>query len=393
MTTVELKTQNLPPTSAIPRVRFIQIDQGKGKYLHNTLLLCSLAGGLAAVVLLIAWIGEDGLDIFDRGSFWVVIAGFLLAIGLMIGFGILICGPFFLVQHWLGNRLLPEQAARIRRLDLLVDRPEAQGRFLHRKLEHALRTQKARSSNGSGEVFLIGVPPIEVLKKFTPELPPGQVIVVYRQRHRFSRRIQRIETVFEPVRFADAESILDSAASGACDATDRSDARGERHNLIRRTSHRWRRIQRQLSPLFSWLVVIGFVAFLVFLVNFPRTSTQAVPVVAMMVGGMALALFVSRARGGSRHWSWWLVPGALMFRNNQLLRHRTSVGLIDRSSAFVIIEAGMRIHIYEGEKEHELRCTGRQADAFLAAWLSPARTPTKEEVLAFFGPDAEWAQA
>ncbi len=93
---------------------------------------------------------------------------------------------------------------------------------------------------------------------------------------------------------------------------------------------------------------------------------------------------------------WWLVPGGIIVSRRKRLASSQQVGLVTRNqsplylteSAFDRDNARTIAHVMT--KEGPIKLTGlpEVAGIVLAGWRSMASTPSREEILAFIGPDA-----
>ena len=380
MTTLtEPTTEKQPDSSAAPRVYFIQIDQGKGKHLQVAILLASLGIGFASAVALAFCIGEGpvtGLEnLVDAGG-WRTALGIAATLLITLVLFAIIVGPVVAVQLWLGFRVLPELKARMTRLDSISRQPMALSRLPHRILEHGIRPQPLQRSKDQKGFKLHHLE--SSASTLVTMFPGPATYVIFNQRRRFSRSVPRINRAFEPVRFSNTRELLQETVQ--CTRPLRFDER-----LKQCLSS-----DRPFVSLFGDVLMCAFFCslFVAALRTSPQPVRAAITIAAIVV---ICTLYAIRRRLLRR--SWWLVPGGLLLRENHPLRGTTKVGLVDRMTASLFIEVGERAFVYQAGKKYVIRCPGRQTDALLAAWLSPARTPTKDEVLAFFGPDAEWMES
>lgn len=88
---------------------------------------------------------------------------------------------------------------------------------------------------------------------------------------------------------------------------------------------------------------------------------------------------------------WWLVPGSIVYREARSWRKKMQVGMVtpENSPLFVHYEEGYAL-VRVNTMTLRIGCPDWTGWCVLAAWISTAARPTKEEILAFFGPDAEW---
>lgn len=141
------------------------------------------------------------------------------------------------------------------------------------------------------------------------------------------------------------------------------------------------------------LSLAGFV-YVVYAVLFPSRAPGGWWFRAGLVGCLLLPFLWGLLRGRT----WWLVPGGVVYRDHRLWRKGVSVGLLTPCSSSLVVDMDGAAYFTDRGR---LRCCSwglgdpdadaRALAALLAAWLSRARTPTREEILAFMGPDAEWA--
>jgi len=143
----------------------------------------------------------------------------------------------------------------------------------------------------------------------------------------------------------------------------------------------------------------------------PGRSTRLIVGVALLVllfsGYVLGAVFI-----GGQHWAhlfvlavpvllllarreqgrnWWIVPGGLLFRRHWPWRRKTKVGMATPENATLVINPGAGTAVIGMQGSARLlHFPPRAGLCLLAAWTSRVVPPTKEEILAFFGSDAEW---
>lgn len=88
---------------------------------------------------------------------------------------------------------------------------------------------------------------------------------------------------------------------------------------------------------------------------------------------------------------WWVVPGGLIYREHAFWRRRMRAGrTISNETPLFVDLAGNNGLILGGDQVLSFRFNSWEAGwALVAAWISTARPPTDEEVLAFLGRDAK----
>lgn len=88
---------------------------------------------------------------------------------------------------------------------------------------------------------------------------------------------------------------------------------------------------------------------------------------------------------------WWLVPGGVIVREHRLWRRTMRAGLVrpQDTSIFVDFRTATALFLLNGSACMIRLYKGESAWAFIAGWISTARPPTDEEVLAFLGRDAK----
>jgi hypothetical protein len=138
------------------------------------------------------------------------------------------------------------------------------------------------------------------------------------------------------------------------------------------------RAARPVSSFAIWSALLVYVVYSVV------TKGQRVHALAYVVG---LAWIVAAA-SGSLFWErrWWLVPGGLVCRESRAWRNKLGVRhyTTRESALFIDMRGGYGI-VADGRRSLRFASPGWTSWAVLTAWLSRARTPTREEALAFVG--------
>ena len=117
----------------------------------------------------------------------------------------------------------------------------------------------------------------------------------------------------------------------------------------------------------------------------------AVVVAALMVMPVVIVLFFRNERR-----RWWLVPGGVIMSQRKRWSSSQKISFVTRQqtpmflteSAFDRRNATTIAYVLSSRGPTQLKALPQVAGIILAGWRSNAPTPTREEVLAFVGPDA-----
>ena len=158
--------------------------------------------------------------------------------------------------------------------------------------------------------------------------------------------------------------------------TDTEDKEQEKLPLSYRA---WASVQGIGSLL--WLAWAVYEVFRLFTDGFSKNRAM----ILVMIGAVLLVAL------GRKIWyrEWWIAPGTLLFRTCRLWRSHTQVGgFTARNSALVL--GGECSAVIHNERHWAVSHGEEMAWVILAGWLSQAPPPTREEILTFLGPDADW---
>ena len=371
------------PVGLPSRVRFVhapQLTLGAGTGL--LILLGAISVWLVTFVLLLGFfnlVESRVLPAGADGGAWLVIVTIVVAL----------IGPA-LFAVWVDGvrrrRIMGRTRVRHDRLLRLAAREGADRRLPHVRVELAYRRQDERALQWPRRLS-------DELRHVLTECGPGWMIVVRRGKTTFPPLPIPTDAGFEPLNLAEPSEQLDSLLQTSYAKTDlprdlRCGPEGSRSRPMRATRW-WRAFAARGGPVVSW----AWLGFMMFVVLHPRNTPSGDDYRIMVAGFLLLTLLAGLAAGRT----WWLVPGGVVYRDHRLWRKGVRVGLITRRDASVIIDlSGQayfavrgRLVAYPWGGQKPAQRAGASA-ALLAAWLSRARIPTREEVLAFMGPDAEW---
>ncbi len=254
---------------------------------------------------------------------------------------------------------------RFRRLDRLAPLDEAARRFPWRVVEHALRARGVRSAVVAAVLRRIG---------------PGHLVALNSgcDWMRFSPMSSDIG--FEPVLLGgdwDRQSSLICRNLQAQGLEIEFDASA--------TAPPWYlRIIGRLSGLYRWTLVPLVVA-TCFAVAALTIGVGGLAARTIIASALALAWLVGLAVGMSFQRKWWAAPAALIYQEHRLWRRRPNVGLITPGDSSLIVDLDGRAYALEGGRLRVIGCPRWSVWFLLMAWISTARTPTREEAQAFAG--------
>ena len=135
----------------------------------------------------------------------------------------------------------------------------------------------------------------------------------------------------------------------------------------------------------DYIGLFVLIAYFVFVAQLGRGFPYAMVVGALLGIGIRYGPMLADPR------RWWLVPGGIVYREARSWRKNMKVGMVtpENSPLFVHYEEGYAL-VRVNTMTLRIGCPDWTGWCVLAAWISTAARPTKEEILAFFGPDAEW---
>jgi len=250
-------------------------------------------------------------------------------------------------------------AARRRRARLaaLAGHPQGGMRLPHRIVEHAACCAPLAIGTRCYEAALTA-------------LPPGVTVFVAKRPQEFTARLVPITEPFEPVAMDDEDACAQLLLEHGADSPDA----GEKSNHSRRPLRRqW--LQYVLGGLQSAGLLFGLV---LFVVAWFRGTRGPLLMSGVIVGLMGLASVVGWLLGRREL----LVPGAFVLVRQPTWRAVPHVEIVRRADTPLIVVAD------DDEAHGVARYRGAQRvfsldAAALSAWLSTARSPTDEEIVAF----------
>ncbi len=304
------------------------------------------------------------MDHVPPGTIWRT-ATLIVVLALWLTPIVLLVVGFSRYERWAHLRVHGRQE-RWARLGRLVHVPLIEKVLPHRVCEHRL----LRTMNFNTD-FLLAV----------PDWPVGTTIVINGPRRGHANRPRPIAVAFEPQELGGSMDALRSAMT-----------EGPQHGEAGMTAEeaaslrsfgepsRWDSARALVAVL---LVPLVFGAFIIRDLYAGRRDLGMIFVAALLV---AMALW-PRLKGRN----WWVVPGGLVFREHRPWSRKTSVGMVTAENGTLVINPGAGSGVVAcGERAMVLNFSPRAGLCLLAAWISTAPRPTKEEILAFFGPDAVW---
>jgi hypothetical protein len=374
---------NEVPVGLPSRVRFVhapQLTLGAGAGL--LILLGAISVWLVTFVLL--------LGLLDRVESSILPAGADVPAALsIVALVVALTGPA-LFAVWVDGvrrrRIMGRTRVRHDRLTRLAGRKGADQRLPHIGVELAYRRQDERAFQRPRGLT-------DELRQVLTQCGPGWTIVVRRGRTTFPPLPTPTDAGFEPLNVAEPSEQLDSLLRTSYAEPDLpGDLRFRTDGSWSRTApatRRWRSLAARAGLVARWAAF----AFMLYIMLHPRNTPGGGDYRIVVVGFLLLTLLAGLAAGRT----WWLVPGGVVYRDHRLWRKGVRVGLITRRDSSVIIDlSGQayfawrdRLVAYAWGGQKPAQRAGASA-ALLAAWLSRARIPTREEVLAFMGPDAVW---
>jgi hypothetical protein len=311
--------------------------------------------------------------------------GVLIGLCAIVSFGATLAWISF-VDGVSRRRLLQRRPRRGARLDDLARRPDAPRRAPHRLVERVFRHERRRRAFERNLT--------EVLRC----IPPGWVIVINSIWKSNPPAPVPTALVFEPVDLYEPDDALCQLAQSGYPEPEHDATVSESDPALFRRIRRGlraaaRRMHTRSRPIPSWLVLGLPIIWSYQLIRRPDWFNLIVLV------GMLGPLLVRVSRGLLAGRDWWLVPGGIAWRKHRLWRRSVEVGLVTRRDAPLVVDLTGTAYTVAGGRLCRFRFPHAGTEwfvwgmaAFLVAWVCTARTPTREEVLAFMGPDAEWVE-
>jgi hypothetical protein len=370
----------LPARVHFVRVPDIRLDLRPARWVVPGMLLAWLVafGALMGVselaTVLVLPFGEQLPDALQGGVLFTI----------LFGAGV---GPFaffWWVDRTRQHRCIARTQQRHERLVQLVADAGASGR-LFRILVRLTYRRHMRSA-------------FQPRMGFKPELQrvlaacgPGATMIVSGRKAERPPLPVPTDAGFEPLNLVEPNEQLDSLLRNSYPGVGRPGdlERGRAGRRFAGIKRRWRLLGPDGGPIARW----AWLGVMVWLLLLPG-PVPGVHYFRLFIAGVLLWVLLPALCGGR---AWWLVPGGLVYRDHRLWRKRVRVGRVTRADSSVVIDlCGVarilcqgRMVSYRWGGQKRAQRAGALA-AFLAAWVSLARTPTREEVLAFMGPDAEW---
>jgi hypothetical protein len=370
------------PTVPPARIRFVRVMQ-PGPYV----ILAYVALSLVPLGAVLHWLRPPPPGSGPNAPFPV---GFTIGLGVWAVF--LFVG-LILVMFAYQRRFMRRTQPRHEHLTRIAARPGAAARCPQVDVELAYRRFIQRGGRFPEDV------PRRELHEILKRCGPGWAVVVGRDKAPFVPVPVADAVPFEPIALTEPNEPLRALLRRSyleCDLSAALRETGGRTARLRIAG--WlRKWQSGSTPGATFrrtavLVAAALVLCLPFLaINQPGARS----VLLLLIGMVVLAVLPRLVTGRT----WWLVPGGVAYRDHRLWRKGVKVGLVTRQHASMVLDMAGTAYFPGGKRP--LRCWWSRepqarsvciAAALLAAWVSTARTPTREEVLAFMGPDAEWAE-
>lgn len=263
----------------------------------------------------------------------------------------------------------PERQRRDR-LAAVVNHPEPMPRTVARLVEYEIRTRGGRTGK---------------LAEILNRAGPGFVIVVTTTGCSSFPRPVPTAARFEPIDLQQDDGRLAWLGDQALEVTAQA-FQSSRTEVD--TAHSGLLIRDKLGVLAMWVFVITGCLGLAYMgystVRFPASSD------AYMFSGifvLLVLLLLGRLLADS---TWWLVPGGLIFRRRRVWRKNVEVRLITPRESSLVVGVGGEAFVLDRGRLRYFYYPYWGSWALIAGWMSTAPTPSKDEILAFVGPDAEW---
>lgn len=347
----------------MPRVRWIWVPLRGAHWAAAWVLLALGALPLAflASTKILGWV-------MDRMP-----AGSLSRTGVLIGVIMLCFGSIpillyaFSKYEWWAHLKGHGRRERRKRLSRLVQIPNVEQVLPHRVCEHRL----LRTMNFNTDFLLAA-----------PDWAVGTTIVVNGPRRGQANRPRPIAVAFEPQELGGS---MDALLSAMTEGPQRGEAGLSDEDAASLRSFgvpsRWSSARAKVG-LALLVIAFGWYAFHGIFMARGHLGAYLLPLT-----GFGL-LLVSRMGGRN----WWVVPGGLLYREHRPWSRKTNVGMVTQENAMLVINPGAGSGVVAcRERAMVLNFNPRAGLCLLAAWMSRAKRPTREETLAFFGPDAEWS--
>ena len=267
------------------------------------------------------------------------------------------------------RRHSPERQ-RLDRLTAVVNHAEAMPRAVSRLVEYEIRTHGGRSRK---------------LAEILNRAGPGLVIVVTTVGWTSFPRHVPTDARFEPIDLEQDNERLAWLGDQVWEAAqqtyplNQTDVDIEPSALL---------IRDKLGVLVKWLFgIVGCLglAYMAYsTVRFPASTD------AYLFCGFFLLMVLLALGGLLADSTWWLVPGGLVFRRRRAWRRNVQVRLITPAESSLIVVAGGGAFVLDRGRLRGFNYPHWCDWALIAGWMSTAPTPSRDEILAFVGPDAEW---
>lgn len=344
-------------------VRRIWVPEGT----HSTLALFLLALGIVVSFGLFTGISLAVIDLFraegkDSGSSVV-----LVIIAMLVGTAGLVA---WVTVYARTRRKLAVRTkmSRMARLQKLLRRQDFGIRLPHRKLEGDLLARGWTTGRISKA--------IDGTKDRIAIMVNGPTLCAF-------PRPMATSLGFEPVPLEDSgERLLDLLASNMWEQGGSREVRSSRETMQSKRSRR--NLREALGPIRGVLGVV-IIACLVLEAIFSRGEDLIFA--ALFIVSVGLLYFWPEVMGRQ----WYLVPGGLVFREYRSWRKVSRVGLVTPDNSPLLVHYAESYALVRVRGRFvRFECPDWSGWCVLAAWISTAARPTREEILAFFGADAEW---
>jgi hypothetical protein len=270
------------------------------------------------------------------------------------------------------------------RLERLAARADAAIRLPHRVVELAYRDYARQPIKTPWTLT-------RRLRDLLVRAPRGIAVVVARGRNDLLPRPVSTDAAFEPCEVDKPTPQLLALLSRTWPETESPDGNEQRDRVPAgcAASSGVRTGARLTNTI---LIVLGWgIIALMFFQGVMYNNWACMLMVALILAPV-LAILMSPLFGGR---TWWVVPRGLVCRDHRLWRKDVRVRLITRATASLIVEKEDRVIILEGDELQRITWPRHSTEqkrfataAVIAAWVSNAPAPTKEQVLAFVGPEA-----
>ncbi len=277
-----------------------------------------------------------------------------------------IAGPILWIWFmWrLPHRIEPHFQVRRRRLAAVEQHPQGASRFPHRVLEAAWYRRQGVSAAVASKLR---------------RCPPGCVILVNYPGPGDTIPPIPADRAFEPVDIGDETELwaLLELSQGAPIPKTTPPEGADSSSDVRPA---WRRILGALWSVMSQTASVAGLLFWPVLLLLEAWRADGLER-AFYLGIILILVGIPVLRGLLVERRWWLVPGGLVYRENRVWRKRTELKLFTPATTPLLLnwwsDAGF---VVDGPRIRRFECGELAAWVTVAAWRSPGRTPTLEEL-------------